>query len=78
MIAVFTPKASVNAFSTAFFSSNGFAQRSSGDDFRALIVVLRFSHPDRAVAEMYAETFESNSSAEILKPNRTRNQENRF
>jgi hypothetical protein len=47
------PKLSVKAFSTAFFTSSGFAHRSSGVLFTALIAGPKLAHPGTVFVVMY-------------------------
>lgn len=47
------PKLSLNAFSTAFLTSSGFAHRSSGVLFRPLITGPKLAHPGTVFVVMY-------------------------
>jgi hypothetical protein len=53
LLASLGPKLSMKAFSTAFFTSSGFAHRSSGVLFRALMTGPKLAHPVTAFVVMY-------------------------
>jgi hypothetical protein len=66
--ASFAPNLSVSADSTAFFSSSGFAQRSSGVLLSAVMVVPMLVHPATAGELTYSETALASTSGVMLNP----------
>ena len=70
--ASFAPNDSEKARSTVFFSSRGFAHRSSGEVFKLPMTAPRFAQPDTALVLMYSKAFVYSSSGVMLKPSRIR------
>ncbi len=66
--APFAPNRSVSADSTAFFSSRGFTQRSSGVFFSAVIAAPMFAHPATAGEPTYSATPLASASEVMANP----------
>lgn len=65
------PNLATNALSTAFLTSRGFAQRSSGEFLSALTTGPRLGHPAMSIEATWASTKAYNSSGAMLKSKQT-------
>ena len=61
------PNLAMNALSTAFLTSRGFAQRSSGEFLSALTTGPRLGHPAISFEVIWASTKAYNSPGEMVK-----------